>query len=135
MITKEQVKTYCEKKNEEKALKKEISSLGEIIKNELINSKDTDIDFDKYSVHLETRVTESIDENKMLDTLERDWVNRNGKDAELPPYIKIARYVDMDALEVAIYKGEIPQETVLELDKCRIKKETVALTYKVAKEK
>lgn len=135
MLTEEQVKTYCQKKGEEKVLKEAITSLGEAIKNELVNNKETDAKFGKYSVHLETRTTESIDENKLLDVLETDWVKHNGEDSELPPYIKVTRYVDMDALESAIYKGEIPQETILELDKCRIKKESTALTYKVTKEK
>lgn len=135
MITEEQIKNYCEKKDEEKILKKTINSLGESIKNELISNKETDAEFGRYSIHLETRTTENIDEQKLLDTLESDWIRRNGENAELPSYIKVARYVDMNALESAIYKGEIPQETVLELDKCRVKKETVALTYKVAKEK
>lgn len=133
MITEEQVKDYCQKKDEEKVLKKAISSLGEVIKNELINSKETDAKFDKYTVHLETRTTESVDDAKLLNVLESDWIKRNGEDSDLPPYIKVARYVDMDALESAIYNGEISKETLLAIDGCRIKKESVALTYKVAK--
>lgn len=133
MITEEQVKTYCQKKDEEKVLKKTISTLGETIKSELINSNEKDANFDKYSIHLETRTTESVDDAKLLNVLESDWVNRKGEDAELPPYIKVAHYVDMDALESAIYNGEISQDVLMEIDKCRIKKETTALTYKVAK--
>ena len=133
MITEEQVKDYCQKKDEEKVLKKAISSLGETIKNELINSKETDAKFDKYTVRLETRTTESVDEAKLLSVLESDWIKRNGEDSDLPPYIKVARYVDMDALESAIYNGEISKETLLAIDGCRVKKESVALTYKVAK--
>ena len=133
MITEEQVKDYCQKKDEEKVLKKAISSLGETIKNELINSKETDAKFDKYTVRLETRTTESVDEAKLLSVLESDWIKRNGEDSDLPPYIKVARYVDMDALESAIYNGEISKETLLAIDGCRVKKESVALTYKEAK--
>lgn len=60
---------------------------------------------------------ETMNEDLMLSILQNDWVTRYGS---IPcPYIKTKEYVDMDALEAVLYAGEIPNETLLELDKCR----------------
>ena len=135
MVTEEQVKEYCEKKVEKKALDDIVDSMGNNIKKELVDSNETKAEFGKYSVRLETRTSESFDETKLLSILERDWLNRKGEDAELPPYIRVARHVDMNELEKALYNDEIPQDTVRELDTCRVQNTTTALKYKIAKGK
>ena len=49
--------------------------------------------------------------------------------------IKTKEYVDMDALESAIYKGKVTKEVLLEIDKCRESKEVVTLRLSKIKEK
>lgn len=71
---------------------------------------------------------ESINEDKLLEVL-----NRDREMAILNGIIRVKEYVDMDSLEKAIYNGNVSKETLLEIDKCREKKEVV--TLRVAKEK
>lgn len=49
--------------------------------------------------------------------------------------IKTKEYVDIEALESAIYKGMLDKETLMEIDKCRESKEVVTLKVTKIKEK
>lgn len=80
-----------------------------------------------------TSERESINEAKLLEILKEDWVARN-KHIQCP-YIKTKEYVDMDALETALYNAEIPEEVVLKMDTCREVKEVTTLRVTVAKQK
>lgn len=78
-----------------------------------------------YKVSYSVSQRESIDENKMLAVLKRDWVNRYGSiDC---PYIKTREYVDMDILESVMYANELPKSVMLELDSCIDRTEVVTL--------
>jgi len=48
--------------------------------------------------------------------------------------IKTKEYVDMDALESAIYNGKISKEVLMEIDKCRESKEVITLRVSKIKE-
>lgn len=75
---------------------------------------------------------DSMNEEKLLDVLTQN------KLYQLPykdKIIKTKTYVDMDALESAIYKGLIPKEVLLKIDKCRESKEVVTLRISKVKEK
>lgn len=133
MTTNEQVELYCKQMTEEKALNKANKKLNEEIKQTLIDSGDTDIKSGIYSVHLETRVSEGIDEARALSILKTFWSKDHGD--EMCPFIRTVFVLDMDALEGALYNNAIPDEVLMQLDSCRTKKETKALTFKVAKEK
>ena len=126
------IEKYCEQKNQESVLNKSNKLLAENIKQALIKGSKTDVSTGKYSVHLVTKVTESLDEVKMLAVLKEYW--QKNKSEEKCPFICTAEYINMDELEAFMYKEELPKETMLALDGCRIKKESTALTYKVAKE-
>ena len=54
---------------------------------------------------------------------------------DLGNIIKTKEYIDFDALEDAIYKGDIPNEVLLEMDKAREVKEVVTLKISKVKEK
>lgn len=71
-------------------------------------------------------VRESFNEDKLLETV---------KNLAIKGIVKKKEYVDMDALESAIYKGKISKEMLLEIDKCRETKEIVALRVSKNKEK
>lgn len=136
MNTEEQIKLYCEQKNEESRLNKSNKQLNESLKQILIEQvkKDknaTDITAGKYSIHLVVKQSEDIDESKMLSVLKDFWQKTKGE--EKCPFIGTVEYLDMDALEAFMYKEELPKDVIIALDGCRIKKESTSLTYKIAK--
>ena len=131
MLTEEQIKTFCTQKAEENALKKANTKLADIIKEDLIKSNKTDASAGKYSVSLTKRTTEDVDEPKMLEVLKQFWMNTH-KD-EKCPFIGTVEYVDMNELEAFMYQEELPEDVILALDACRIKKESIALGYKIEK--
>ena len=53
----------------------------------------------------------------------------------IPNIIKTKEYIDFDALENAIYKGDIPKEALLEMDKAKEVKEVVTLRVTKIKKK
>lgn len=131
MTTEEQINLYCEQKENVNILNKSIAKLNTAIKKTLIDSGLKRAETDDYEVTLETRVTEDVDQIKMLGILKECW--KNIGDTENCPFIRTVETVDMDELEKYMYKGLIPKDTVLALDACRVKKETKALTYKAKK--
>lgn len=82
-----------------------------------------------YKVTCSVRETVTMDEDKLLALLQD--VKFKGKSK----IIKTKKYVDMDALESAIYSGAITQDLLVQMDKCRERKETVALRITKVKEK
>ena len=131
MTTEEQIIAYCEKKEEEKALSKTIKKLNSDIKAFLGNLKDKKTQVGDWQVELRHKVTEDIDELKLLTVVKGFWSEKNG--SMECPFVKRIEVVDMDALEGAIYRNEIPKEVLLEIDGCRVKKENDSLVYKKAK--
>lgn len=73
---------------------------------------------------------ETLNEEKLLALMQL-----HKEMAELHGILKIKAYVDMDALESAIYTGKIPQDVLQELDQCRETKVVVSLRCSKAKEK
>ena len=127
----ETINRYCEQKEVEKALKKDLSAMSTTIKDYMAGHADKDIDTGDYTVHIQERSKDVIDEEQMLEILKRDWIAHHG--SMECPYIKTREYVDMEALESMIYNNEIANELLLDLDKCRVSKTERALTYKVNK--
>lgn len=73
---------------------------------------------------------ESMNEEKLLSVMDS-----YGKLARDLGIIKTKEYIDMDALESAIYRGDITKDVLLEIDKCRDTKEVVTLRIVKVKEK
>lgn len=122
----EQIKAYCEKKEEEKVLKKEIGALSSDIKTYLSSNEDADGISGEWEVKLQQKIVEDLDVDKLVNILMSEY----GDKCE---YITYAPTINMEALESAIYKGEISEEMLSKIDSCRIKKESVALVYKKRK--
>ena len=80
-----------------------------------------------YKATKSVQVRESMNEDKLLDVLRHYTFG-----AEV---IKSKSYVDMDVLESLIYKGKLSKEVLMEIDKCREKKEVVTLRISRVKEK
>ena len=72
---------------------------------------------------------DSMNEDKLLDVLQQYGVAYDEK------IIKTKEYVDMDALESAIYKQKLDNTMLMEIDKCRESKEVVTLRISKVKEK
>ena len=69
---------------------------------------------------------ESFNEVKLLKVLQ---------DVNIDGLIKTKQYVDMDVLENALYRGQLSEEVILTLDKCKEVKEVVTLKITKVKEK
>lgn len=81
-----------------------------------------------YKVTYSVSTRQTMNEDKLLALLQ-DKVTADSN------IIKTKKYVDMDALETAIYNGAIPKEVLIEMDNCRDKKEVVTLRISKVKEK
>lgn len=114
------VPEYYKVKKEELALKKTLSTLNNDIKEILISHNLTDWTFGDSAVHISFKHEEKLNMDKTLSLFNdkfRDEAIKLG-------IIKTQEYIDPKALEAAMYKGEVPEELILELDKCRDKKDT-----------
>ena len=83
----------------------------------------------KYVAKLSTSVSESLDEERLLELLKEVIKDK------IPGSIKTKEYVDMDVLESAIYHDNIPEEVVLQMDNCKIRTEKTALRVTTRKKK
>lgn len=77
---------------------------------------------------------ESLDEEKLLKILIRDWTKRYD-DTTPCPYIKTKQYIDMDILESVLYAGEIPNDVLVKMDECRNVTEVITLKCNKVKSK
>ena len=114
--------------------KQECSSYEKLIDEDNKKIKELMADTDKYEVDglvatVSTRVSESMDEQKLIEVLKANNITDG--------IIKTTEYVDMDALERVMYAGTIPESVIVEMNKCRISKETKVLkvTRKKTKKK
>ena len=82
-----------------------------------------------YKATKSVQVRESMNEDKLLDVMKQHYAIH-----QKFGIIKTKEYIDMDALESAIYKGQIDKDTLLEIDKCRESKEVVTLRISKVKE-
>lgn len=135
MQLEELVLSYGAHNAEAKDLKKVCDAENAQIKEIMVSDGLTEFTSGIYTAKYSVSKQESLNEEKALEILKKDWMNRNlGRDIHKDcPYIKTKEYIDMDALETVLYKGDIPQETLVELDGCRIVKEIPKLTIVKAK--
>lgn len=82
-----------------------------------------------YKATKSVQIRESLNEDRLLAIASQHRVFRD------IGIIKTKEYVDMEALESAIYKGMLDKETLMEIDKCRESKEVVTLRVTKIKEK
>lgn len=75
----------------------------------------------------------NVNEDKVLEIVKKWWAKKNG--SMECPYIKTREYLDNDALQDAIYNGEIDKQTLLKIRECDEVKKEERLTVSKAKEK
>ena len=116
-----------------KELTKTANSEKDEIKQLMLEQDVTSHESGGYKVSCVKSTRETMDQEKMLDVLKKDWRSRYGK--QECPYIRTVEIVDMDKLESVLYAGELPDSVLKELDSCRKTTEVITLKCTKAKEK
>lgn len=118
----ELVERYGKTDTEIKALKRINEQDKESIKNLLADSDTQKWSYGGFTVTRVVSNSETLNEGKLMALMQshRDLVDAN-------EIIKTREYIDMEALESAIYSGKLPKEFVQEMDSCREVKTTVSL--------
>lgn len=123
----ELIPTYYELKTQADSLNEELKKQNSQIKDLMLNSELKEKTAGGYKALCLVSTRESMNEEKLLRILHEH--------PELAKeLIRTREYVDMDALENAIYKGAIPNELLQEISTCRESKEVVTLKVSKVKE-
>ena len=109
---------YLMDKNALDELKKEVDEQNSGIKREMEKQNITEYTVDGITAKYIVAKKESFNEAKLLDVLKKH---------DCTGVIKTREYVDMDALENALYHDAYTKETIMDIDKCRETKETIQL--------
>jgi hypothetical protein len=117
------VDVYFEKKTEENAAKKEADVYNADIKTIMGEQGLTEFSTDTAKASITIAVKNDFIENRLIEVL---------KDLKLKNIVKKKEYVDMDALEDAIYKGKIDP---IALKDCQTSKEVITLRVTAIKKK
>ena len=120
----ELIPEYGENKSKFDALKKVCDNQNSKIKS--LMRYITSYEAGEYVATKTIRVSESFNEDALIEVLHT--VPEVAQDL-----IKTKEYVDMDAFESALYHGRIEDDLLSKINKCRVRKETVALSVKKAK--
>lgn len=122
------VDTFGIKNSNLKELKAECDARNQEIKTIMAEENLDYFNTEDYSASYKVKQTTKVNEEKLLQVLKKDWTSRNG--SMECPYIQKREYVDSDALEAAIYKGEINPETLAMIKDCSTVVETPTLIVK-----
>lgn len=109
------IEMYYGTKSQMDILKKEVDSLNKSIKEEMRENNIEELEVGDIVAKYSSYFKEDIDEDKLIEIL---------KPMKLRGIIKKKEYVDLDALEAAIYHGKV---NAADLDPSRIKKEVETL--------
>ena len=126
---KELVDSYAQHNEDYNALKKIVDKEGKEIKERFALEDISEMQGDGFKVSVSIRTTETLLEDKLLVLLKNSDIDPD----VLTNVVKTKEYIDMDALESAIYKGDITENIVATFDVCREVKETQVL--KVTRDK
>lgn len=117
------IEEFGEQNEEVKRLKKSTDVLNVQIKEILSKAENRTVDTERFTATYSESVSESFDEERLLEKLRAMGVEG---------VIKTKEYVDMDALEDAIYNGAVAGS---DLADCKVTKITPKLVVKVRKQK
>lgn len=124
-MTKEKLKTlindFADKNKLFKSVEKECNNLKSDIKGIMSDMKITDFDTGDYTAVLPTVTKETVDEELLIPFI---------KNLNIRGIVKKKEYVDMDALEKAIYSGKISQENLIEMNKYKTSSSYTTLRVK-----
>lgn len=124
----ELIVNYGTNKSKLDKLKKLVDADNSEIKSIMTNDNINEYSCNGYTVKLTVQNRESINEIKLLELLQ-------SHESDIPAgIIKVKPYVDTDALESAIYNGLIPQEILVDMNKCKETKKVNTLKVSESKE-
>lgn len=122
----ELIVSYAENKSEMNSYKKISDKQNAEIKAYMRENELLEKEAGNYIATYKVESRESINEDILLEQLKNCQYLPEG-------IIKTKEYVDMDALETAVYNGKLTKETVVSLDKARIVKPVEVLRIKKVK--
>ena len=126
----EMIDSYGEQKKIFDPMKKSIENQSNTIKAIMQENNTNYIETENFKATVTERITEGFDEDKLISVISS--IDPNSK----LDILKVKQYVDMDALEDAIYRGAITDENLLKIGECKTTKTSYALTVKpIKKEK
>ena len=128
---KDLVDSYAQHNETFNELKKVVKDEGDEIKQRFLAEDISKFEGDGFSVSMSTRTTETLIEDKLLVLLKNSDIDQD----VLSKVVKTKEYIDFDALESAIYKGDIMENVVATFDVCREVKETQVLRVNRKKKK
>lgn len=121
----ELVNRYGNLKSEMDSYKKQVNADNSEIKSIMKEMDISEHNSGEFTAKYSITVSESFDEDKLVHTLQSIWSNKNGSMTN--PYLKMVYIPDMEAIENAIYNGQL---NAAELAGCKVTKETPRLTIK-----
>lgn len=134
----ELIPAYAQNKQEMDDYKKICDKQNKAIK-DCMNEQDlSEATVGEYTAKITIQHREKMNEDALLEVLGSSVVkDENGNDVNPRDLgiIKSKEYVDMDALESAIYKGLIPTDVLVSMDSCRETTDVCTLRVTKAKEK
>ena len=122
--------SYGENKAELDAVKKQCDSENAEIKTLMQTLKVTECESGGYVAKYSVENHDAMNEDKLLELFSKDY--QYYLDLGI---IRQKDYIDSDALEDAIYHGNIDKKALLEMDKCREHKEVIKLRVSKVKKK
>ena len=121
----ELVESYYLNKTELDSYKKLCDNQNKSIKDLMLEMNVEDYDSDNYHASRKVSTRENFNEEQLLEFIRSTiWADKGSMHC---PYIKTKYVVDYDALEKAIYNGDITKEQLLEMEKCKTVTEVVTL--------
>jgi hypothetical protein len=116
----ELIPKYGEDKANMDSLKKEVDAENTLIKKLMKDSDSGEYEAGGWVAKYSVSERVSLDEKKLLQIIKEHGVEKEG-------LIDTVEVLNMDVLEDLLYKNEIPQEVVVEMDSCREVKEVATL--------
>lgn len=138
MTLEELVPAYAKNKTELDFIKKACDEQNTAIKTIMAEQGKDSAEIGDYKVTVSTQTREAMNEEKLIDVLEHSVYHTDDTADAICiatglGIVKMKPYVDMDALESAIYKGLIPEDVMMRIASCKESKEVV--TLRVSKKK
>ena len=114
---------YGKQKAELDILTKSCKKLNSDIKSAMEEGELSEYAGADYTVKISVSTSDKMNEDKLLYILSQKY----RETAETLGIIKVKEYVDFDAMEKAIYNGEVSEDMIHDIGSCNETKETVRL--------
>lgn len=119
---------YAQEKEASDSLKKSVESKNADIKKLMQSQNITELEAGGYKAVCSVQQRETLNEAKLLELIKANGIAIEG-------LVKTKEYVDMDVLEDLIYKEQIPEDVLVQMDPCIEVKEVVTLRVTKIKKK